>query len=107
MLLVFTPVVADPEPFPFTGNEFISACSAPLLSPGEIMCSAYVRGFEEGIAARTALPTRFCIPDGTSPLHDEAIVRNYMNKHPEALTENVGIIVARALDFAYPCKTSK
>jgi hypothetical protein len=44
-----------------------------------------------------------CIPDNAGGLERFAVVRQYINEHPETLGANLGEVVAGALAQAYPC----
>jgi len=44
-----------------------------------------------------------CMPDETGAREQFAVIRKYFNDHPEAMSANLGTVVAAALAQAYPC----
>ena len=44
-----------------------------------------------------------CMPDEAGMREQFAVIRKYINDHPEAMSANLGTVVAAALAEAYPC----
>jgi Rap1a immunity proteins len=45
----------------------------------------------------------FCLPPHAGPQEKFRVVRQYMARHPETLSIEVGMMVVGALAQAYPC----
>src|SRR5215217_3698415 len=91
-----------------TGAELQKRCREKISSPGELSCTAYLRGFLDGMVFGTFIgktnPDLFCTPKGGIAA-DQArkIVADYLKVHPEKLHLEAGGLAANSLADAFPC----
>jgi hypothetical protein len=77
---------------------------------GRALCEARILGEVDGIAAGQKLShgkAMFCLPPGAGRNEKFRVVRQYMRRHPETMSVDVGWMVAGALAYAYPCPPSQ
>jgi hypothetical protein len=77
-------------------------CNSSLPDERNI-CSAYVAGIAEVVTNEDYKGYRACIPWGADVLQLAAVIKKYLNDHPEELHYNGAGIVAKALGLAFPC----
>jgi len=100
--------VATTEASALTGTELQNRCRDKISSIGELSCTAYLRGFLDGMVFGTFIgktdPNLFCTPEGGIAA-DQArkIVADYMKAHPEKLHLEAGALAANAMTAAFPC----
>lgn len=69
-------------------------------------CQARTLGEIDGVLAGMKLSHGkpwICIPDGSTNIEKFLVVQKYVGDHPEALSADIGEVVAAALAQAYPC----
>jgi hypothetical protein len=89
-----------------TGNEMYQGCR--LLSRHELpktITDALNAGFCAGlITAINDSHSLVCPPEGTNATQSAAVLMRFMDEHPEIRHEDLYVIVALALQDAWPCK---
>ncbi|HXX12829.1 MAG TPA: Rap1a/Tai family immunity protein [Burkholderiales bacterium] len=70
-------------------------------------CVSFIDGFVWGhawAAWRGEADMWFCLPPGFSPRQGVSAVMDYLDAHPDRLSEDAHLLVFLALTAAYPCK---
>ena len=106
IILAAALAVALPAWAEVRGGDLVAACNSPPGSRGDVMCSAYINGYSNGILGDQVAREHgepICISDHTNTLQIRLIVRSFLELHPELLTADLGDVVAKAMATAYPC----
>lgn len=77
-----------------------------LSEAQKAQCRARILGEVDGVIAGMKLSKRkpwICLPVGIEWPEKFAVVRKYVNDHPEAMSADLGDVVAAALANSYPC----
>jgi hypothetical protein len=85
-----------------SGMELQRWCANAASSLDSLVCSAYMRGFVEGLWLDTA--QKLCLPQGFTFGQARLITEKFMSEHPEELHMSAPAIIVRALNIAYACK---
>jgi hypothetical protein len=99
------------DPLPanaWTGNLLYESCAENKGSAGDVACSAYVRGFLDGIGAGNAIaknfPGLYCPPKtGIEFTQGRLVIEKYLKEHPETLHLEAALILGVAMIEAFPC----
>jgi hypothetical protein len=98
---------ASPDFHPYTGNELLADCNSnePLRYA---KCMAFEQGVVEGVQAADTMhggkAAFFEIPDGVTVGQCVAVVKKYLNDHPEKLHLDATFSILQALHAAFPQK---
>ncbi len=78
---------------------------APGSAPRRVCIERLFHEADGVLAGMTLSKVRpwICMPDETGMREQFAVIRKYINDHPEAMSANLGTVVAAALAEAYPC----
>jgi hypothetical protein len=66
-------------------------------------CTAWIIGFQAGIAAQQRYSTSICLPAEFTGEQAVLIIEKYMNEHPEELNQRADHLSFFALWKVFPC----
>ncbi len=93
----------------WSGTQLFQLCTRDLGDAGDAACSAYIRGFSDGlligdVTAGTA--DGICLPYALNQVQARALVDRFLREHPEMLDRTAALLVFRAIQEAFPCPNS-
>jgi hypothetical protein len=90
-----------------TGNDWKEYCAADEKTPKYAMCVGYLSGTLDGIRLmqKTTGSIMLCEPpNGVTIPQWVAIIRRYLDQHPEQLHFAAASLVPKIVNGAFPCK---
>jgi hypothetical protein len=87
----------------FTGDELKALCDA-----GKAACDAYILGVADGINLEQAwwdAPRIYCFPEHVTFGQAAAVVKKYLQDHPEYVRRQAAELVALSLSYTFPCES--
>ncbi len=85
----------------FTGKDLKALCDA-----GKAACDAYILGVADGINLEQAwwdAPKIYCFPEHVKYGQAAAVVKKYLQDHPEYLRRHAAELIALSLSYAFSC----
>ena len=97
-----------------TGNELQEICREGKVAGSELICHAYINGVIQGFALGARVASFditgeyvnykiFCPPDDVTIDQYVAVVKKYMEDHPEVLGEPSAPLISLAMKEVFPC----
>ena len=103
-----------------TGNQLLQRCEAATAILAKkstdanfwdgAFCLGYIWGIAESSAVFDVADNKFimfCSPAGSTSGQAQKIVVKYLEDHPEELHKEAAVLVAKALQRAFPCRKTK
>ena len=97
-----------------TGSDLQEICREGKEEGSELACHAYINGVIEGVVLGARVVSSditgeyvdykiFCPPDDVTIDQYVAVVKKYMEDHPEVLGEPSAPLISLAIKEAFPC----
>jgi hypothetical protein len=90
-----------------TGNDWLDACNNAESTPKYAMCVGYLSGTLDGIRLMQKATGTIILcepPQGITLAQWVAIIRKYLNDHPEQLHYMAASIIPGIVKQAFPCQ---
>ena len=95
-------LAANSTNFEIDGTQLRAACLSDQAAK-QVFCRAYIFEIARSIDAGMFPAAKRCIPDNPDPIRLVAIIKKYLDEHPENLRDPADALVTIALFKAFNC----